>query len=233
MIQKDMLKIILIFVLFIQMQYNVQSLKNSRHGSYFGNEYGGFCIAAIEHPSPGFYTMEIWKDIEGYEGLYQVSSHGRIKSIDRIVNCNNKYYSKLNGRILILRFWSDTSSLYLKVSISKNAIVKLCTVHRLVAKAFIPNPENKREVNHKDGVKENNHVDNLEWCTASENVAHARNMGLMKKMEGNIYGAKLNGFQVRVIRKINDLSPEELANIFQISSCTIYDIKRNRTWRRI
>ena len=101
--------------------------------------------------------MEIWKDIEGYEGLYQVSSWGRVKSTYR------------GGRVLKGR---KTKTGYLRINLCKNRNVKEYLVHRLVAQAFIPNPQNKPQVNHIDEDKENNHVNNLEWCTAKENVNH-------------------------------------------------------------
>ena len=108
---------------------------------------------------------EIWLDIEGYEGRYLVSNFGRVKSL-----ITNK----------ILNQYKDRYG-YLRVILSLNGKQKIYLVHRLVAKAFIPNPENKLEVNHKDGNKENNHVDNLEWVTSKENVKHAYKMGLRDK----------------------------------------------------
>ena len=108
---------------------------------------------------------EEWRDIKGYEGLYQVSNLGRVKSLDRyVINKSNKqqYY---NGKILTL---------------SKNNSQKTIPVHILVAKTFIPNPESKPEVNHIDGNKTNNCVSNLEWVTRSENELHAYKNGLAK-----------------------------------------------------
>lgn len=101
------------------------------------------------------YSLETWKDIEGYEGLYQVSSWGRVKSTYR------------GGKIL------KTDKLrngYLRVTLSKDGMYKRYLVHRLVAQAFIPNPQNKLQVNHIDEDKENNYVENLEWVTATENL---------------------------------------------------------------
>ena len=114
---------------------------------------------------------EIWKDIKEYEGLYQVSNLGRVKSLKRI----EKFYHNNNDKILIQ---SKCSNGYLKIVLSKNNLHKNYMTHRLVAKTFLPNPENKRTVNHKDGNKQNNCVDNLEWATYSENIQHAYNLGL-------------------------------------------------------
>jgi hypothetical protein len=119
---------------------------------------------------------EIWKDIKGYEGLYQVSNLGKVKSLNRyITNKNNKqqYY---NGKMLS----GNIRHGYLKLTLSKDNIQKTIPIHILVAKTFIPNPENKPEVNHIDGNKSNNCVNNLEWCTRSENELHAYRNGLAK-----------------------------------------------------
>lgn len=104
--------------------------------------------------------MEEWKDIEGYEGLYQVSNEGKVKSIERIVNAGKRKFlfkSKFLKPILIGNYYS--------VHLSKNNKSKMIRVHRLVAEAFIPNPENLAQINHKDENKTNNKVENLEWCT--------------------------------------------------------------------
>ena len=119
---------------------------------------------------------EIWKDIEGYEGLYQVSNFGNVKSLARIVHSKKRSDYKIKEKILKQ---SDTTTGYKKVELHKdNEKRKSFKVHRLVAQAFIPNPENKREVNHIDGNKHNNNVNNLEWVTSSENKIHAFKMNL-------------------------------------------------------
>ena len=106
---------------------------------------------------------EIWKDVPGYEGLYQVSSIGRVKSL------------RFN-KTKIMSQWSHNG--YRMVEFCINNERNYFGVHQLVAMAFIPNPENKPQVNHKDRNRSNNNVENLEWVTASENVAHAYSMGV-------------------------------------------------------
>lgn len=108
---------------------------------------------------------EIWKDVEGYEGLYQVSNKGRVKSW---IKCNAHPYVPriLKGRI--------SNKGYYTYHLGD----KTLKVHRLVANAFVPNPENKPQVNHIDGNKKNNHATNLEWVTNTENAAHAFRTGL-------------------------------------------------------
>ena len=119
---------------------------------------------------------EVWKDIEGYEGLYQVSTCGNIKSLARIVHSEKRGDYKIKEKILKQ---SDTTTGYKKVELCKdNEKRKSFKVHRLVAQAFIPNPNNKPEVNHIDGNKINNNIDNLEWVTSSENSIHAYETGL-------------------------------------------------------
>lgn len=132
-----------------------------------------------------FSTMnqeEIWKDVVGYEGLYQVSDFGRVKSLDMMAwNGISHWFKK--GRILKInktgRDYKKENGAYCSISIGGNKM----SVHRLKAIAFIPNPENKPCINHRDGVKSNNgyHADgkdNLEWCTYSENEIHAHKIGL-------------------------------------------------------
>lgn len=116
----------------------------------------------------------IWKDVSGFEGIYQVSNDGQIKSISRnIFNGKAFYISK--ERILLQRY---NKKGYKVVDLSKNNKHSYHLVHRLVAKAFIPNIKNNPQINHKDGDKTNNNFLNLEWCTNSENQKHAYKLEL-------------------------------------------------------
>lgn len=108
-------------------------------------------------------TREVWRPIQDYEGLYEVSNFGRVRSYPR--------NGTKDKNIHILR-QSLSKTGYCRVALSKNSRMKSYGVHRLVAKAFIPNPEDKSEVNHIDGDPSNNSADNLEWVTRSENHIH-------------------------------------------------------------
>ena len=121
--------------------------------------------------------LEIWKDIQGYEGLYQVSNLGRVKSYDREVRCKNEHTRVIKGKILAPtrsgQILND-GSYYLKVSLTDhNKNTKSIAVHRLVALAFCDNPNSYSEVNHIDENKHNNCADNLEWCSRAENNHHS------------------------------------------------------------
>lgn len=110
---------------------------------------------------------EVWKDIEGYEGLYQVSNLGRIKSLDRLVSYSNGGIRFYKSQILKPKLEKDG---YLRIGLRKEKKKVFFLIHRLVANAFIPNLDNLPQVNHKDENKQNNTVDNLEWCTAKYNI---------------------------------------------------------------
>lgn len=108
--------------------------------------------------------QEIWKDVEGYEKLYQVSNLGRVKSLGNGGSKNSKFSSE---RILKLK--SNKVTGYLYVRLSKDGKQKHYSIHRLVALAFLPNPNNFPQINHKDEDKKNNTLQNLEWCSAEYN----------------------------------------------------------------
>lgn len=120
---------------------------------------------------------EIWKDIGGYEGLYQVSNMGKVKSLSRTVKCR-EFTRTIKTRILKQYPRPDG---YMQVNLKLNGKQKTLNVHRLVAEAFIPNPENKTDVDHINGNKEINSVSNLRWATRVENLNNRRK----KKKGGN------------------------------------------------
>lgn len=123
---------------------------------------------------------ELWKDIAGYEGLYQVSNQGRVRSLDRYVECVDTY-RHYKGRIMKL---DKRKNGYLQVNLKRQKLNKQFLIHRLVAQAFIPNPDSLPCVNHKDENKENNNVDNLEWCTEAYNNEYGE--GHKKRSENAI-----------------------------------------------
>lgn len=114
--------------------------------------------------------MEEWRDIKGYEGLYQVSNFGRVKALDRVIHTlrHNKYYDRVIPEHIMSNTLNNKG--YFKVALTNGSGTKKnISVHRLVAEAFIPNTYNKPCINHKDENKTNNKVENLEWCTVWEN----------------------------------------------------------------
>tara|TARA_R110000787_G_scaffold273466_1_gene381166 strand:+ start:112 stop:678 length:567 start_codon:yes stop_codon:yes gene_type:complete len=139
---------------------------------------------------------EVWKDVVNYEGYYQVSNTGKIRSVTRVAIRANGREHPINGREL--RFKADAKG-YFRGAYCVNKKMWTYKVHREVAKAFIPNPENKATVNHRDGNKQNNNVDNLEWNTFAENLKHSFDTGL----QDNFIGAS----KIRQIKK-RKLTPE-------------------------
>ena len=121
--------------------------------------------------------MEVWKDIKGFEGLYQISNLGRVRSLDRPVKQRGNSIQIKKGKIIVQ---SKNHKGYPTTNMSKGNKRYGRPTHRLVAETFIPNPENKDQVNHIDGDKLNNSVENLEWMTGKENIRHAIENGLMK-----------------------------------------------------
>lgn len=141
--------------------------------------------------------IEEWRDIDGYDGKYQVSNFGQVRSF--------KYKTP---RILRAGLMQG----YLGVQLCKNGTIKTCKVHRLAAQAFIPNPDNKPQVNHIDGDKTNNRVDNLEWCTGAENATHALVTGLQKS-GAKLYNAKFTDEQASEILKLYVKGSREFGSV--------------------
>lgn len=183
-------------------------------------------------------TEEIWKDIEGYEGFYSLSDSGIIYSEARQVtriSRNGNPGLRIVGGLIKKPFISKKG--YKIVTLERDGIGKSFLVHRLVAELFIPNPENKPCVNHKDGNKLNNDVDNLEWCTYSENADHAYKTGLSKVRIGSEASyVILDELQVRCIKSLlkdKFLTHKQIAGYFNVCRQTISSISRNKIWKHI
>lgn len=145
-------------------------------------------------------TNEIWKDIEGFEGKYQVSSFGRIKSLYQ----QNQYTIYYKETIIKPSFHNQG---YLKVTLFNRQSKKICFIHRLVAQAFIPNLDNKPEVNHINEIKSDNRVENLEWCDAKYNSNYGTKIERHRKLISKpIIQTTLDGV---FIRKIDSASEAE------------------------
>lgn len=174
---------------------------------------------------------EQWKRIPGNREIYEISSSGIIRTTDRI---GARGYH-VAGRILSQH---ENSNGYLRCNMNIEGKPKSYLVHRLVARCFIPNPEGKPFVNHKDGNKHNNSVENLEWCTKSENELHAHRIGIKKTtpLKGELHGGRI--FDWDTIRKIRAeyVKGSEthgqcaLARKYGTSQSHIYNIINNKNW---
>lgn len=172
---------------------------------------------------------ELWKDIQGYEGLYQISSLGRVKRLER----ENKFGNKT--RVLKEMIMTPVKNRhgYMGLNISIDKKMKPYSIHRLVATHFIQNIDNLPEVNHIDGNKNNNVAYNLEWCTRKENMSHARSTGLINHKGDNSPIAKLTNEEVKRIRKIyksESRTYEDLAEEYGVGGSTIGRIIRKEVY---
>lgn len=175
---------------------------------------------------------EVWKAIPDFEGLYEASTAGRIRSLDRHVTGKNGVTKKFSGRIIAP---VPMKTGYVTVALSKEGKAVRYLVHRLVALAFLPNPDNLEEVNHKDGVKHNNALSNLEWMSRVRNIRHAMGMGLIQGMGELNPAAKLTEQQVRQIKELSrlHLHPREIARAFGVKPSTVTDIQTRRSWQHV
>lgn len=160
--------------------------------------------------------QEVWKDIKGYEGHYQISNIGRVKSLARMRFGKGGYLSPLKERILKQK---TTKSGYKSVHLRCMDYQSYPTIHRIVAEAFIDNPDNKPTVNHIDANKENNHVDNLEWSTHSEQMIHAVDNELLEVRGSPKYSKEFKQ-EVLNFYNSNEISICSLSKLFCISERT-------------
>jgi hypothetical protein len=163
--------------------------------------------------------IEEWRDIEGYEGMYQVSNFGRVKSFKRknviiMKDCIN------NMGYCLVCLWVDKGN------------KKMKRVHRLVAQAFLPNPNGFPSVNHKDMNQINNRVDNLEWCDQTHNIRHAHKNRFINTAKGSRSGkSKLKENQVlKIVRLFENMNDKKIAEKYKVSSATIRSIRVGNTW---
>lgn len=169
---------------------------------------------------------EVWKPIQDVEDAYLISSLGRF----RILENTDK-----SGRLLLenTNYGYGTLPNYKKVFLTyPDGKTKCKRLHILVASAFIPNPDNKPQVNHKDGNRHNNKAANLEWATAKENIRHAVETGLYWQFGSNHYMAKFTELQVYDIFKSTD-TINNLAKQYNVNYTDIWSIKTGRCWTRV
>lgn len=162
-------------------------------------------------------NKEIWKDIVGYEGLYQVSNFGRIKSL---------YNYRGKGNILIPRLKRG----YLTIGLRKNKIRKWKTIHRLIAQTFIPNPHNYPVVNHKNENKLDNRIENLEWCTIAYNNCYGTRLkNVKRKVSKPVIQYNLKGKYLKEFESISDAARAVKTSAGNIVSCC----KRNPKYNKV
>lgn len=172
--------------------------------------------------------MEKWKDVIGYEGIYQISNSGRLKSMRRKVKGRR---GVLSEKIMAPCF----NGHYYHYTLCKNDTIKILLAHRLVGLHFVPNPEKKPCINHLDGDKLNNNDWNLEWSTIGENTRHAINvLGLVLGGEKH-HAAKLTERKVLKILSLanSGCTQNELATKFGVSNKNIGYIIRRKTWKHL
>lgn len=178
--------------------------------------------------------MEVWKDVVGYEGYYQVSNRGQVKSLPREIKRKNSRIYRTKLKLMKIHV---SNRGYPAVRLTVNNKSRVHLVHRLVATTFIENRENKPYVNHIDGNKTNNNLSNLEWTTPTENSHHSWEIGLSKPTKGmRHYSAKLDDEKVVYIRKAfknKEKSIIELAEIFNITPQSVGAVINRKTWRHI
>jgi hypothetical protein len=173
------------------------------------------------------------RDVVGYEGLYGVTEEGAVIAYARTWKSGNGTVRSHDQFELAKEF--DRAG-YLDVTLTKNGKARHASVHRIVATAYIPNPRNLSQINHKDGIKSNSNAGNLEWCTPLENSQHAIAHGLVKNLRGRDHPqARLTEDQVRNIRaraKAGETNAE-ISSLFDVTPQTISKIVTRKRWKHL
>lgn len=175
---------------------------------------------------------EVWKDIVGYEGLYQVSNLGQVRSLDREVKHGDRFRND-KGKILV---GSVTPEGYPQVTLCRENKKRHIKIHRIVATTFMDKPDETYVVNHKDGNKKNNFLCNLEWVSYSRNVKHALEHELSLQRGQTHDSAKLKDIDIPTIKKLRNeynLNLKTIALVYGVHRVTIGDIINGRTWAHI
>ena len=170
------------------------------------------------------------KDIKGFEGLYAITKDGKVWAYPKLSYFNAGRWKE--GRFL--KFFLIGNG-YQVVCLYKNKKQKKLLVHRLIALTYIPNPLNLKEINHINGNKLDNRVDNLEWTTSKQNKEHAWKNGLYTHKGSNHYLAKLDERKIRKIRKLykQGINGMKIAKLFNVSFGVIYGILRGEDWSHV
>lgn len=175
---------------------------------------------------------EIWKDVIGYEGLYQVSSLGRVKKLPEPKRKDKK--GRIWGRDGRMLSPGRNSKGYYSITLTKNKMPQSIKLHRLVLTHFKPNPSELPEINHIDGNKLNNNIDNLEWCTRQQNIDHAVQNKLMYTRRGAECSKKLTEEDAKfIITNKGRNNAVELMARFNIKRATVYNIQYGLSWRHL